>query len=349
MFKAGVEPAGIDYWIERLNNPTTMEADFCSGSYQSSPTRWFNPKLVLIVRASSMSFQERAYYYLAILTKLIPNPQDILTWAEMNARLASIVSDIGFISEEDRKLPTNAAFLELFAQRSNMSLDEWNQRLILGNLLALLRDNIQLLSFAGPSFKTLCKPYAELMRRLTVAMPEMSIMAPQKNGLLIFTSHSRFGPEHANQVNLHLQERLFLVRHHLTQNEKVRNIVPLIMLKTLKAGNVVHAAIDFGPGNFNLESAVFGRKITLPDSSAWAAWKSDCHCEWRYLVANHESIGTTPVVNEFVLPDKSTVTFEEFTQAFLSNIGGSIETAMVDYPFSFGSYKDIWPHLVSTT
>ena len=339
----GIEQSGVDYWLECIENPEKIKADFETKAYLNHPLNWFNLAITRFVYRAEIPIEAQHYLCKTILARLFPHPEDVSTWPEMRTVIDKIESEMGDFSLSDRPLPTNDYFLTKFKQRNRGSLETWNQQYMQGHIWTLIAGSIKRLrSYGDIEWR---KPYVTALAKLNTPSPPLSIEIPEQNGLLLFTSHSRFGLEHVVHTRHHLKDRLFIVVGKRTKDKTSRNMVPIMMLKTLRAGNVVHTALDHGPGNFNLECPVFGRHVALPDSSAWLAWKANCLCQWSYFVANEDSVGISRQFCNIDLPDSTTLDLEAFTAVFLRQIGESIENAMIDHPFSFGSFTNLKRYL----
>lgn len=338
---AGVELAGIEYWTSCLVDHQKAKWDFETIAYLEHPFNWYNPKVLTFVRQMPMPEETRAYMYMAILSKLIPDPSEITTWPEMKARILEIENITGFIHKTDLILPTNRDFLTKFEQRSPCSLEEWNLEVLRGNVWGILAAAVRQLRHLGPTFIEWREPYMSLLAILITPVPQPDFKIPDEQGLLILTSHCRFNVEHAKQTKLHLRHRVFIMGRHLANDDTKRNAVPMLMYKTLKSGNAVYAAIDGGFGNLNIKGAVFGCEVALPGSFIWAASKTGPDCQWRYLVASEEGAGTIVQADDFILSKSQSESYEDFCEAFLPELSRLIEKSMLDKPFSFGSYQNI--------
>jgi len=340
---SGIGAAGQAHWAACLTSPDKARQDFETAAHLEHPFGWYNPKVANFVRQMPVADEVRAYIYATILTKLLPDPADIADWPAMRVRIREIEEVTGFIAQTDLALPANAVFLKAFEARSERALAAWNLEVLRGNIWGILAAAIRQLGQAGPGFSTWQSPYLALLSRLISPSPAAGFKDPNPNGLLVLTSHCRFNVEHAKQTKLHLRENVFIMGRHIASDETRRNAAPLLMMKTLKAGKAVYAAIDGGFGNLNQESTVFGCKIALPGSFLWAASKTGPDCQWRYLVANKGGAGTSAYVREFTLPEPG----NGYTDAFLRELGRIIEESMIDHPFSFGSYQNIRHRLLS--
>jgi len=345
---AGIEPAGINYWVECLENPQKAKREFETVAYLEHSFNWYNPKVLTFVRPMPVPEETRAYIFMAILAKLIPDPSEITTWPEMKTRILEIENITGFIHKTDLALPSNQSFLVKFEQRSLCSLEEWNLEQIHGKLWGLLVAAARLLRQAGPIFLEWCVPYMELLERLVTPSQKIDFRKPEDKGLLILSSHCRFHAEHTKQTKIQFRDQAFVVTGHMVKDEKTTRALPMLMLKALKMKNIAYVAVDGGKGNMSLEGSVFGCKIDLPSSFVWVASKADCTCQWAYLVANQNASGTRLRSEDISIPEKNAISYEEYCAEFVSILGENIENAMIDNPFSFGSYQQIGAKLPRT-
>ncbi len=340
---SGIGAAGQAHWAACLTESGKAEQDFKTAAHLEHPFGWYNPKIANFVRQMPVADETRAYIYAALLGKLLPDPDSIQTWADMRRHVQDIAEATGFIQQTDRALPANQAFLTAFAAQNTDTLEAWNLEVLYGNLWGILAAAIRQLTHAGPDFAMWQPPYLALLSRLISPSGPLGFKEPEPNGLLVLTSHCRFNVEHAKQTKLHLRQNVFIMGRHVANDPVRRNAAPMLMMKTMKAGKAVYAAIDGGFGNLNQESAVFGCKIALPGSFLWAASKTGPDCQWRYLVANLDGIGTASFVRDFTLPPLG----DGYMDAFLQELGHKIEASMIEHPFSFGTYQNLRQRLLS--
>lgn len=338
---AGIEPAGTEYWVACVQTPQKAQEDFESAAYLDHPFNWYNPKVASFVKRMEIPAETRAYVYMSVLAKLVPEPEKISTWPEMNSLIAELVKKTDFVTKAERRLPINADFLAKFEQRSSRTLEAWNLEFLNGNFWGILAAIARLIRQVGPKFDAWCKPYMDLLARLLTPAPKPDFKEPGKNGLLMLSSHCRFHAEHTKQTRIHFRNRVFIVTGHMVKDEQSTSILPMLMLKALKSGKAVYVAVDGGKGNQSLEASVFECKVSLPSSFTWVTSKTNCDCQWSFLVANRDTAGTQIQSHDLSLLDRKEVSYEDFCDDYLLKLSTLIENAMLDHPFSFGSYQRV--------